>query len=135
MKSKVDEIANYYGNEQKAYVLKEIGDVSRFRLNGNRVLVATYIQPKKSKGGIFFTDNQTEESIYQGKVGYVIKKGPLAFIDDENTKFCGFNPDVGDWVFYRPNLALMQLRYNGIDCRVFSDGDIAGDILDPEKMW
>ena len=135
MKSQAQEIANYHGNEQKAFVLKELGDLSRFRLNGNRVLVATYIQPKRSRGGIIFTDNQTEESIYQGKVGYIIKKGPLAFVDDDKTKFMGFTPDVGDWVFYRPSLAIMQLRYAGFDCRVFSDSDIAGDILDPEKMW
>lgn len=135
MKSKVQEIANYHGNEQKAFVLKELGDLSRFRLNGNRVLVVTYIQPKKSRGGIIFTDNQTEESIYQGKVGYVVKKGPSAFVDDDVAKFHGFNPDVGHWVFYRPSEALMQLRYNGIDCRVFSDEKIAGDTLDPETMW
>ena len=135
MKSKAQEIANYHGNEQKAFVIKELGDLSRFRLNGNRVLVATYIQPKKSRGGIIFTDNQTDESIYQGKVGYIVKLGALAFVNDDKTDFAGFHPEVGDWVFYRPALAEMQLRYNGIDCRVFSDDKIAGDTLDPEAMW
>lgn len=135
MKSKIEEIAKYVGNEQKAFVLSKLGSLERLRLNGNRVLCVTYITPSISKGGIHFLPTQTEESIYQGKVGYIIKKGPLAFVDDDKTKFMGFTPVVGDWVFYRPSLAIMQLRYDGIDCRVFSDSDIAGDILDPEKMW
>lgn len=135
MQSKIDEIAKYHGNEQKAFVLKELGDLSRFRVYGNRVLVVTYITPSISRGGILFTPAQTEESIYQGKVGYIIKKGPLAYVDDETTKFGGMNPDVGAWVFFRPSLAIMQLRYDGIDCRMFADEQIGGDLQEPEKMW
>ena len=66
-----------------------------------QVLVAIYQRPEKTKSGIILTDRYREEDNYQGKVGLVLKKGPLAFVEDANHHFGGRIPEVGDWIVYR----------------------------------
>src|SRR5436853_7596118 len=69
----------------------------------NRVLVATYIAPERTKGGIIRVDRTLAEDRFQGKVGLVIKCGPLAFVDDKVAKFGGATVKPGDWVTFRPS--------------------------------
>ena len=82
-------------------IRKRIGDISKIEVLHNQILVGVYIRPEKTKGGILLTSQTRDEDRYQGKAGLVLKKGPLAFVDDENNKFHGQNVDIGDWVFYR----------------------------------
>lgn len=127
-------------SDQKADIMRRLGDLSWLRMNGNRVLVATYIEPEKSSGGIIMPQSRTAESRYQGKVGLVIAKGPTAFVDQDDVCFHGFNPDIGDWVFYRAadghELMLHTLTSrDGVNCRIFADVLIHGSIDDPERLW
>lgn len=66
-----------------------------------QVLIGIYVRPKKTSGGIYIPDNTQGEDIYQGKVGLVLKLGPLAFSEDESHKWGGRTPQVGDWVLFR----------------------------------
>lgn len=134
MKLELKDFATYHGEDQKQAILKHLGTVVDFDLATNRVLVATYIEPNVSKGGIFFTDGRTNESKYQSKVGFILKKGAMAFQDDATTKFAGFNPDIGDWVFYRPSSGL-EMGYRGVHVRMFADQDIAGTVYRPDLIW
>ena len=63
-------------------IRKRIGDISQIEVLHNQILVGVYIRPEKTKGGILLTSQTRDEDRYQGKAGLVLKKGPLAFVDD-----------------------------------------------------
>lgn len=100
----------------------------------NGVLVATYIQPAKSKGGIIIPDKTRDEDIYQGSVGLVIAMGPAAFKDDRIAQFHGVELKVGDWVLYRPSDGL-AMEYAEVPCRLFQDVNILMRVSNPGKYW
>lgn len=112
-------------------MLRQIGDLEKVQLAGGRVLLWTYIQPRKTKGGIILTDREVKEDLWQGTVGYVLKRGPLAFKDDpeSNINFGGFDPQVGQWVTFTPGEGKRR-QINGIDCRVIEDSLI--DMIVPQ---
>ena len=135
MRMQIDPIAFPVRMEPADPVKKEIfaaiGDLSKLdRLFSARVLVATYIQPRKSKGGIILTDKELQEDVYQSTVGLVIMKGPRAFVDDETSKFFGQNVEIGDWVVFRPGDG-KRMQVNGINCRLIDDTQIDAVTNDP----
>lgn len=102
--------------------------IAGVQLLRNRVLVATYIRPEKTSGGIIRPDATREEDKWQGKAGLVLAVGPSAFDFDEVRELktellaSGYGetspghedrlagnearrqmhiPRVGDWVFFR----------------------------------
>jgi co-chaperonin GroES (HSP10) len=118
----------------KDTIFSEIGDLSSIKVFNNQVLVAIYKRPEKTKSGIVLTDNTRNEDKYQGKVGLVLKKGPLAFVDDEETWFKDVEINEGDWIFFRPSDG-WQMNVHGVDCRVLRDIDIRGTIKEPDQVW
>lgn len=116
-------------------MLKAVGDLSGFALNGARVLVWPYIRARKTKGGIILSDKSVKEDLYQGAVGYVLKTGPLAFKDDpkQNINFAGFEAKAGDWVSFSPGEG-KRIQINGVDCRLFEDSLILMRVADPETI-
>ena len=115
----------------KQEIFAAIGDLSKLdRLMSARVLLATYIPPRKSKGGIIFTDNELQESVYQGQVGLVVAKGPMAFKDDGESTFSGQDIQVGEWVVFRGGGPRVQV--NGVNCRIMDDTQIEMVVTDPE---
>lgn len=120
--------------DPKAEMLKAIGDLADVSgINGARVLVWTYIRPRKTKGGIFLTDKEVKEDLWQGAVGYVLKLGPLAFKPDDNNNFGGFEAKAGDWVTFRPGDA-RRVQIRGVDCRIVEDALIDMVITDPDMI-
>ena len=67
-------------------------------------------------------------------MGLVVKKGPLAFVDEEQDWFKGVKVDVNDWVFYRPSDG-WSMNVHGVQCRVLRDIDIRGRIPAPDAVW
>jgi hypothetical protein len=61
--------------DEKQAILDKLGDLSQVQIAQNEVLVAIYIRPEKSAGGILLTPNYRKEDNYQGKVGLVVKIG------------------------------------------------------------
>jgi len=57
--------------------------VKKFALQRNRLIVASYISPSVTKGGIIMPPATQEENRWQGKVGLLIAVGPSAFDFDE----------------------------------------------------
>jgi co-chaperonin GroES (HSP10) len=108
--------------DQKAELMKTVGDLSGVDLLNNKVLVGIYIEPEKTKGGIILAPASIKESIWQGTVGLVLKKGNTAFKDEPETGtyFHGQDVDVGDWVVFRPGDA-RRVQINGVDCRMVED--------------
>jgi co-chaperonin GroES (HSP10) len=117
----------------RATVFKEIGDLSKHKVFGGRVLVAIFFRPEKTKGGIIRPNSNVEEDAYQSKLGLVIQKGASAFVSDSTVDFRGDNVEVGDYVFFRPGDGFPTER-NGVPCRVFRDESIMMKVDDP-KEW
>ena len=115
-------------------IRKRIGDISKIEVLHNQILVGVYIRPEKTKGGILLTSQTRDEDRYQGKAGLVLKKGPLAFVDDENNKFHGQNVDIGDWVFYRVSDGF-PLVLNGTLCRLLEEVHVKGKIPSPDVVF
>lgn len=117
-------------------LIQKIGDVSQIELFHNQVLVAVYMAPEKTAGGIIRPDTNKDEDRHQSKIGLVLKAGPHAFAPDDKWTW----PDdigVGDWVFFRVsdgwNVTLNGSRDNL--CRILDDVDVRGRIQHPDQVW
>lgn len=116
----------------KKEIFDAIGNMAKLeRIFSARVLVATYIQPQRSKGGIIFTDNERQEAVYQGAVGLVIAKGPRAFKDDASNEFHNQDVQIGEWVVFRPGDS-KRVQLNGVNCRLVDDTQIDMVVTEPE---
>jgi co-chaperonin GroES (HSP10) len=120
-----------------------IGNIEDIEIFHNQILVATYIRPEKTLGGLILPNSTRDEDKYQGKVGLVIAKGPEAFVDDTITQFRGQNVNIGDWIFYRMSDG-WQFTIKGNPtrdnpkgewhCRMLIDRDIKGKIPHPDRL-
>lgn len=119
--------------DPKQALIAEIGDLSKIEVMSNRILVGIYIAPEKTKGGIIRATQTIAEDIFQGTVGLVLKKGGMAFKDDDASKtyFHGQDSRIGDWVVFRPGDA-KRIQINGVDCRFVEDIMIDMVVGDPE---
>jgi len=126
--------------DPKKALLQSLGDLSHWEIFHNLVMVATYIEPETTPGGIIKPDRTLAESRFQGKVGLVVKLGPLAFKDDNIAKFGGVTIKEGDWVFYNAGdgfelYSVEHQKSDGTCCRLFEDTRIKGRVADPSLVW
>lgn len=89
------------------------GILADFQPLGARVLVVIYERGKRkgttetrtASGRLIIPDTGSTSALgndkYQGKVGLVIKLGPLAFVDDDGHQWGHTRPAVGDWVMFQ----------------------------------
>lgn len=124
-----------HDTDPKTEIMEKLGDLSGVELFHNQILVATYVRPKKTKSGIYLSDQTVNEDQYQGKVGLVVKLGPQAFVSDEKTDFSGVKVNEGDWIFYRPSDGWPQ-QVNNVPCRIFDNEFlIRGRIASPDMVY
>jgi hypothetical protein len=120
-------------------ILKEIGDISKFEVMHNDVLIAVYLRPEKkqiegSDKVIYLPDGTRQEDQYQGKAGVVLSKGPLAFVSDENYDFKGQDVKPGDWVAIWVSDG-RKIIINGVLCRMVEDRHIRLKIPAPDAVY
>lgn len=120
--------------EQKDMLVGMLGDMSGQQPLGNRMLVATYVTPQISKGGILFIDKRKDASRFEGKVGLVIAVGTTAFRYDGAFPWEGPKPQVGDWVWYRASDA-PERWIKDVSCRTIEDHLIEGITTDPTVIY
>ncbi len=113
-------------------ILDAIGNLDDYELFHNQVLCAVYMRPEKTKSGLILTDTTRAEDAYQGKVALVVKKGPTAFVADDQWDFADI--EVGDWVFFRISDGWSQ-TVNQVLCRVVRDTQVLGRIQNPDQVW
>lgn len=101
---------------------------------GGRVLLGIYERPEKTKGGIILTDRTKGEDIYQGKVGLILKTGPLAFVDDDDHHWGGVVPAVGDWIAIRVGDS-WQCIIGDQQCRMIDDIDARMILTTPDVVY
>lgn len=126
-----------HDEDPKEKILRQIGDISKIEVGPCKLLVATYIRPEKTAGGIILTAKTLAEDEYQGKVGLVLKLGPLCFENSDSHNFGGFKVAVGDWVMYRVSDGFM-VKLTGQDkgehCRVIEDAMIQAKLPHPDAV-
>ena len=120
--------------DPKKAILDEIGDLSTFELFNNKILLATYKRPEKTKSGIILTDSNRSEDTFQSKVGLLIKIGPSAFEENAEGWFAGEKFDLGDWIVHRPSDG-WSINVHGVDCRILTDTQVQGRAVDPDEVW
>ena len=133
--------------DEKQAILEKLGDLSAVQIAQNEVLVAIYIRPEKSAGGILLTDRTRKEDNYQGKVGLVVKIGSACrFVRTNEATGVTYGVDVQlhDWVVTRPS-DTWPLDVNGgedtsdpkafTNCRLVFDDQIRMKIPNPGMIW
>ncbi len=122
----------------KEDLLKEVGHVAdHVQIPGPKILVAVYYRPEKTQGGILDPTARKGDS-HQGKVGLILRMGPLAFVEDENHKWGDVKPKVGDWVQFRVgDTAPWRLGRddNGAYLRYVEDVNILAIWDRPDLVW
>lgn len=120
-----------------------VGDLTGLEVMHNDILIAVYIRPKKMKGierddgtvvNLELPDQTIKEDEYQGKAGMVLKKGPLAFVSDDNFDFKGQNVEAGDWVAIWVADG-RKIQINGVLCRMVEDRWIRMKIPAPDLVF
>lgn len=120
--------------DAKQAIRQAVGDISGVDVLFNNILVGIYIRPEKTKGGILRPESNLKEDVYQGKVGLVLKKGPMAFVSDANIDFMEMQVNEGDWIAFRVGDAL-SMQINGVDCRMVVDRSVRMRVTDPEIVF
>jgi co-chaperonin GroES (HSP10) len=124
--------------DPKKVLLDQIGDLKGIDVHFNQVVVAIYVRPKTTAHGVYLPDQYRDEDKFQGKVGLVVKKGPLAFVPtDKNDDPHGFqhiNVEVGDWVLFRPSDG-WSVSINKTDCRILIDTSVKCKVSHPDMIW
>jgi co-chaperonin GroES (HSP10) len=121
-------------NDPKKEILKAVGNIKDVEIYNNQVLVAVYIRPEKTMGGIIIPEQNRLEDKTQGKVGLVLKMGPDAFVDSSQQWFKDVHVDINDWVVFRPSDG-WSLTVNNVLCRLLDDINIKGRIQHPDQVW
>ena len=110
-----------------------LGDYA-ISLAQTRVLVATYVRPQQTAAGVFVPDKTRNEDVFQGKVGLVLRRGPMCFVDGPNYAFGGFNAPLDCWVAYRTQDGI-PMKVNGVDCRILRDTEIVAVVDHPDTVF
>lgn len=116
-----------------------IGDaVAKDVVMGESILVATYIPPEKTKGGLIVPNKTLDENRYQGKIGMVLKLGDSAFKYtgpyDHEGSYKGPKAKVGDYVLYRATDG-MEAFIRGTSVRYIDSHMIKAIVKDPEAYY
>lgn len=110
-----------------------IGDLSKVEVMHNQVLVGIYMRSDRI-GSIIIPDQTRDEDRWQGKVGLVLKTGPLAFKNDSGNDFAGQSVSEDDWLIYRVSDGF-AIDINGCHCRLLEDIHIKGRVSDPSVIY
>jgi hypothetical protein len=130
--SKIEQISQ--AKDPKAAIIAAVGDLSNAKVCSDLVLLGTYIRNEKTSGGIIRPTEVLKEDEYQGKVGLVLKAGPLAYGDWEADDHMGENAVQGIWVVYQIKDA-WPVQINGTACRLVPYDKIRMVISNPAMVF
>lgn len=144
MRANVIELSQASDEEDfKRRVFASVGDLSQYDILGERVLVATYVPPERTKGGIIRPNANVNEARFSSPTGLVLKLGRAAFKYDGQYSFEGTPPAVGDFVqfgvsdarefFLGPKGAIVS-HDHGVSCRLLRSESIYAVIDDPSRL-
>lgn len=99
---------------------------------GYRILVLMHAGAKKTKGGIYLSDNTLETIQMTSVCGYVLKMGDLCYKDEKkfpNGPWCKPN----QWVMFG-RYAGARFKIEGGEIRILNDDEIISTIKNPESI-
>jgi co-chaperonin GroES (HSP10) len=133
--------------DPKQEILDKLGVLSEAVVAQNEVLLAMYMRPEKTAGGIVLPHQNLREDRYQGKVGLVVKIGAACrFVrtDEKTGVTYGIPIDLHDWVVVRTS-DTWSLELNADPnisdpsaftlCRLVFDDQIRMKIPHPGMVW
>lgn len=138
-----DEEAEDYASDPKAYLLKRCQKfMNAIQMDTNNIMVATYVLPEMTKlrgpGGtsvsFYVPDKVSREVEWQGRVGLLIARGPLAWKSDKRVDFGSTMHEIGEWVCYDRQDG-RQISINRVHCRRLKDVDVWGSTDDPFRVY
>ena len=115
-------------------LLADLGDLTNIEIFNNKLLLAVYLRPEKTKSGFILPGSNLDEDKYQSKVGLLVKMGAAAFEDDSDVWFKGIEIKLHDWLIARPSNG-WSMTVNGVLCRVIEDSLIEGRVQHPDEAW
>jgi hypothetical protein len=129
-------VAMLHEVDPKTEILKKLGNtLDGFEILNNEVLLAIYMRPRMTRGGIQLTGRILDEDKYQGKTGLVVKVGPS----------CEFPTPINspvalhDWVLIKASdsLSMDILGDDGteVPCRLIMDKFIRVRVSRPDMAW
>lgn len=141
MRADLRRIAQAANFDPRQALLEAAGPMTEYEVFHNLVLVATYVAPEKI-GSIIRPDRSMAEDRFQGKMGLVLKLGPMAFKDDAQVRFGNMTIEPGDWVLYRPSDGIELFIkdktgtiHDGLPCRLIEDTLIKARVRDPALVY
>lgn len=128
-------------HSQKEILEALSGSHETYQVSGVDILMAIYQRPEKSAGGVILSDNFRGEDLYQGKVGLILKVGPL--VTDKNPElfkwFGGHIPKVSDWAVVRVGdtfaFDIISPTNKKVPCRLVEAKQLRGIVAKPESIW
>jgi co-chaperonin GroES (HSP10) len=107
------------------------------QINGWKVLIVPYSQPRVTRGGIHVPDSVVKQEQLGTVIGYVVSVGPLAYLDERK-----FGADATPWckpgdyvVFGRYSGARVTMRGENegeeLACRILNDDEILATVSEP----
>jgi hypothetical protein len=130
--NKIEQISQ--SSDPKAAIIKAVGDLSKVKVAADLVLLGTYIRNEKTAGGIIRPLDTLKEDEYQGKVGLVLKAGPLAYADWESDEERGQAAELHTWVVYSIKDA-WPVQLNGTACRFIPYDKLRMQIPEPSMVF
>jgi hypothetical protein len=136
---RTEEEAEDYRNDPRQFLLDRCALwANRCTVFHNWIITATYFLPDYERFAsgqkIYRPETTQDEALWQGKVGLVIAKGPLAFVDDEAVKFRGQDVKIGDWLQY-DILEARQFTIEQVHCRRLKDTQVFARWDDPRMVY
>lgn len=111
---------------------QKVGNLDDVEIFHNKLLVAIYKRPEKTKSNLYLPETHLDEDRFQSKVGLVLKMGPSAFVSSAAWNFA--NIMTGEWVVFKPSDG-WSISVNQVDCRMLEDIDVRGRIRFPDQVW
>jgi len=115
----------------KLGLINALGDISGITVLRDQVLIAVYIRPEKTPGGVYRPVDNIKEDELQGKVGLIVKAGLEATeYGDDTPPSCG----VGDWVVFTTNQGA-AMTVNGVACRLVAYSLLRMKVSSPDMVF
>ena len=99
---------------------------------GWRLLVLPFTPKDKTSGGIIISQESLDKARISTNCGYVLKVGPLAYLDKEKYPTGPWCKEK-DWVIFA-RYAGSRLPIEGGEVRILNDDEVLGTIKNPEDV-
>lgn len=110
-----------------------LGDISDIEIAGRQVLVAVYVRPNVTNGGVMQSVSAQKEDVWQGKIVLLLKAGPDAFVGDDSYRQAMWgnarHPQAGDWLVVRA-IDGLPISLKGDNAERPQGKDFRGDPID-----